>query len=161
MSTKLIVLDTTYILPYFKINIKDLDNFKVVSTKIWSKGIEGYEFYLPDTCLMEALFKLMSEYRKNNEIAILNRYMITIPSIKSSNTVKLFNPLVNAEVSKMVAKIRHAGHIDLMDCLIAASASVLKAILLTEDIELKRILKLIPETKNMIIWSWNDFLKKI
>ncbi|TFG16349.1 MAG: type II toxin-antitoxin system VapC family toxin [Promethearchaeota archaeon] len=161
MSIKSIVLDTTYILPYFSVNIKELENFREVSSKIWSEGIEGYEFYLPDTCLMESFFKLASEYRNKSDISILNRYMITIPSIKSSNTVKIFNPLINAEASKITAKIRHAGHTDLMDCLIAASATVLKAILLTEDIELGRILKQIPETKNTINWSWNEFIKNI
>ena len=46
-----------------------------------------------------------------------------------------------------------------MDCLIAASAAALKGILLTEDIELCKILKLIPETKNVSIWFWSDFIK--
>ena len=48
-----------------------------------------------------------------------------------------------------------------MDCLIAASAVILDAVLLTEDIELKKLLKTIPETNNLIVSSWNEFKKNI
>ena len=48
-----------------------------------------------------------------------------------------------------------------MDCLIAAIAVVLKGILLTQDKELGKIIKKMPETKDLTIWSWNDFLEHI
>ena len=139
-NIKPIILDTTYILPLFGIEIIDLDDFKNISNKIWSKGIDGYNIFLPSTCLMEALYKLTSEYRKSKDIAILNRFPTTIPSIESSKMVQLYNPLLYFDASKIAIKIRHAGHTDLMDCLIAGSAAVLKGILLTEEKALRKIL---------------------
>lgn len=159
MSIKPLIIDTTYILPLFGVKIIELDNFKKISKELFSNGLKGYNIYLPSICLMEALFKLTGEYRKSNDVAILNRYSIALPSIKSSNSIHIFNPLINHEVGKIAIKIRHAGHTDLMDCLIAASAVALRGIFLTEDNELSKILKLIPETKEIVIWSWKDLIK--
>ncbi len=46
-----------------------------------------------------------------------------------------------------------------MDCLIAASATALKGIFLSEDFELRKIMKVIPETRDVPIWSWKDLIK--
>jgi predicted nucleic acid-binding protein len=108
---------------------------------------------------MEAMFKLNEEYRKSNDVNILNRYSIALPSILSSKSIQIFNPLLNPEANRIAINIRHAGHIDLMDCLIAASATALKGIFLSEDIELRKIMKVIPETKDVPIWSWKDLIK--
>ena len=63
---------------------------------------------------------------------------------------------------KVIASIiRHSGHPDFMDCWIAATAAVLNGILLSEDVELKKILKNIPETKNLSVSSWKEFKMKI
>ena len=62
----------------------------------------------------------------------------------------------------MIASIiRHSGHSDFFNCWIAGSAVALDGVFLSEDTELKRILKKIPETKNLIVWSWNEFRKKL
>lgn len=159
MSIKPLIIDTTYILPLFGIKIIELTNFKKISKEIWSNGLKGYILYLPSICLMETMFKLTREYRKSNDINILNRYAIAIPSILSTKSVQIFNPLLNPEANKIAINIRHAGHTDLMDCLIAASATALKGIFLSEDIELSKIMKVIPETKGVPIWSWKDLIK--
>lgn len=108
---------------------------------------------------MEALFKLTGEYRKTKDVDVLNRYAIVIPSILSSSAIQIFNPLLNPEAIRIAINIRYAGHTDFMGCLIAASAASLKGIFLTEDIELSKILKIIPETKNVSSWSWSDLIK--
>jgi predicted nucleic-acid-binding protein len=158
-NIKPLILDTTYILPLFGIKILELTNFKKISKEIWSNGLKGYSLYMPSICLIETMFKLTGEYRKSNDINILNRYAIAIPSIISSKSIRIFNPLQNSEANRIAINIRHAGHTDLMDCLIAASATALKGIFLSEDIELTKIMKLIPETKDVPIWSWKDLIK--
>ncbi|MHA1489884.1 MAG: hypothetical protein ACTSRI_09530 [Promethearchaeota archaeon] len=100
-NIKPIILDTTYILPIFGIEIIDLNDYKNISKKIWSEGIKGYHIFLPSTCLIEVLYKLTSEYRKSKDITILNRFPTTIPSIESSKTVQLYNPLLYFEASKI------------------------------------------------------------
>lgn len=158
-NIKPLIMDTTYILPLFGIKIIELTNFKKFSKELWSNGLKGLNLYLPSTCLMEALFKLNGEYRKSKDVDVLNRYAIAIPSILSSSAIQIFNPLLNPEAIRIAANIKYAGHTDFMDCLIAASAAALKGIFLTEDIELSKILKIIPETKNVSIWSWSDLIK--
>ena len=159
MSIKPLVIDTTYILPLFGIKIVDLTNYKKIFKKLWSNGLKGYSLYLPSTCLTEAMFKLIREYRKSKDVNILNRYVIALPSILSSKSIQLFDPLLNPEASRIAITIRHAGHTDLMDCLIAASAASLKGIFLTEDNELNKVLKGIPENKDFSIWAWKDLIK--
>lgn len=161
MSIKSLVLDTTYILPLFGIKIKDLSNFKQISKQLWSKGLKGYKIYLPTTCLMEAFYKLNGQYRKSNDVKILNRYSVGLPTILSSKVIELFNPLLNPEANRFAISIRHAGHTDLLDCLIASSAAALDGIFLSEDIELSKIMKNIPETKEIPLWSWKDIIKKL
>jgi len=158
MNIKSLIIDTTYILPLFGIKIIELSNFKEISKELWSNGLKGYSIYLPSICLMEVLFKLTGEYRKSNDVSIINRYSIALPSILSSNSIKIFNPLINPEASRIAFNIRHAGHTDLMDCLIAASAVALRGIFLTEDDELSKKLMVMPETKDIIIWSWKDLV---
>ena len=159
MNIKPLIIDTTYILPLFGIKIIELSNFKKISKELWSNGLKGYSIYLPSICLMEVMFKLTRENRKSNDVNILNRYAIALPSILSSKSVKIFNPLLNPEASRIAINIRHAGHTDLMDCLIAASAAALKGIFLTEDNELSKVLKIIPENKDISIWTWEDLIK--
>ncbi len=158
-NIKPLIIDTTYILPLFGIKIIELTNFKKFSKVLWSNGLKGFNLFLPSTCLMEVLFKLNGEYRKNKDVDVLNRYAIAIPSILSSSAIQIFNPLLNPEAIRIAVNIKNAGHTDFMDCLIAASAAALKGIFLTEDIELGNILKIIPETKNVYIWSWSDLIK--
>lgn len=158
MNIKPLVLDTTYILPLFGIKIIELSNYKKISEKLLKNGIEGYKLYLPSICLLEVMFKLNGEYRKSKDVNILNRYSVALPSILTSKSIEILYPLLDPEVNRISIHIRHAGHIDLMDCLIAASATSLKGILLSEDVELSKTLKVIPETKDVPIWSWDDLI---
>ena len=159
MSIKPLIFDTTYILPLFGIKIIELSDYKKISKQLWSNGLKGYNLYLPSICLMEVIFKLNGEYRKSKDVNTLNRYSIALPSILSSKSIQIFNPLLNPEANRISISIRHAGHTDLMDCLIAASATSLKGILLSEDIDLCNILKGLPQTKDVPIWSWKDLIK--
>ncbi len=159
MSIKPLILDTTYILPLFGIKITELSDFKKISGQLWSNGLKGYNLCLPSICLMEVMFKLNGEYRKNEDVSILNRYSTALPSIVSSKSIELFNPLLNPETNRITVNIRHVGHTDLMDCWIAASAASLKGIFLSEDLELRKIMKVLPETKDVPFWSWKDLIK--
>ena len=160
-NTRPLIFDTTYILPLFGIKINELKDFNNVSKTLWSKGLKGHKIYLPTTCLLEVLYKLNGEYRKSNDIIVLNRYSIALPSILSSKVVELFNPLLNPEANRLAIGIKHAGHSDLLDCLIAATAVALKGIFVSEDLELRDIMKKNPETKDTPIWTWQDIIKLI
>ncbi|MBD3341485.1 MAG: PIN domain-containing protein [Candidatus Lokiarchaeota archaeon] len=161
MKVKSLIFDTTYIFPLFGIKITDLTNYEVISDSIWEKGIKGYELIIPSTCLMEVMYKLLSEYKSGGDISILNRYSIAIPSLLSFNPITLFDPLQNPEASRIASVIRHSGHKDMMDCLIAATAIVFKGILISEDSELKDFLQKIPDSLPLTCWSWKELRKKM
>jgi len=156
-----LILDTTYILPLFGIKIKDLAGINEGIKLIWKKGIRDFEVYLPTICLIEVLYKLISEYRKTNDFKILKRYPMAVPTIMTSQNVNLFDPQLNSIASQIAIIIRHSSHNDIMDCLIAASAAALNGILLTEDKDLKNKLQNIPETKLIPIFSWSEIVDKI
>ncbi|MCK4478918.1 MAG: PIN domain-containing protein [Candidatus Lokiarchaeota archaeon] len=152
-----IILDTTYVLPLFGIKIELSLKFEEQIKLLWKNGINEYKVFLPSVCLIETVFKLLNEYRKKNDFKILDRYQLILPTILNS-PIDMFNPELNSKASLIASLIRHSGHMDFMDCWIAGAAVALEGILLTEDKELEKILRTIPETKTVIIWSWNKLI---
>jgi predicted nucleic acid-binding protein len=157
MKNNRIILDTTYILPLFGIKIKDLSKLNEGINLMFGKEKRNFDVFLPSICLIEVLYKLVHEYKKNKDYDILNRYSLVIPTLTSSKNFTLFNPYLNSTATQFALKLRHSGHSDMFDCLIAGTAISVKGILLTEDNVLKNKLKDDPETKFLSIWSWNDF----
>ena len=157
-NTNSIILDTTYVLPLFGIKMNIFESFKEELKQLWKNGIKDYDVYLPSTCLIESVYKLLNEYRKKKDKSILERYQMILPTILNS-PIKIFHSELNTKASLIASIIRHSGHSDFMDCWIAGAAIALNGIFLTEDKELEKILKKIPETKSLIIWSWNTFVK--
>jgi len=152
-----IILDTTYVLPLFGIKIKLSLKFEEQIKILWKNGINEYKVFLPSVCLIETVFKLLNEYRKKNDFNILDRYQLILPTILNS-PIDMFNPELNSKASLIASIIRHSGHMDFMDCWIAGAAVALEGILLTEDKDLEKVLRTIPETKTVIIWSWNKLI---
>ena len=159
-NTKSLILDTTFILPLFGIKIKMDNNFERDLKQVWKNEIKGYNAYLPSICLIETNFKLLNEYKKTNDFSILDRYQKILPTLLNL-PINIFNCELNPKASMIASLIRHSGHHDFMDCWIAATAVALNGVFLSEDIELKNILKKIPETKNLKVTSWDDFKTKI
>lgn len=154
-----IILDTTYVLPLFGIEVILTPNFENEIKQLWESGISQYQLYLPSICLIETIYKLNREFRKIPRIEILKRYPLILPTIINSHHVQIFYPYIHLRASEIAMTIRQAGHPDLMDCWIAASAVVLEGILLTEDDELKQTIKRIPELQNTPIHSWKELFQ--
>ena len=154
-----IILDTTYVLPLFGIKIGLSQKFQEEIKLLWKNGIKEYNIFLPSTCLVETVFKLINEYRKQNNFSILDRYQLILPTVLNS-PINIFSPELNPKASLIASIIRHSGHYDFMDCWITGAAVALDGILLTEDKELVKVLRTIPETKSVIIWSWNELITK-
>ncbi|MBA7646065.1 hypothetical protein ES703_53826 [subsurface metagenome] len=160
MNTKSLILDTTFILPLFGIKIKMDDDFESDLKQVWKNEIKDYVVYLPSICLIETIFKLLNVYKKTNDFSVLDRYQKILPTLLNL-PINIFNCELNSKASMIASIIRHFGHPDFMDCWIAATAVALNGVFLSEDIELKNILKKIPETKDLVVSSWDDFKTKI
>lgn len=136
------------------------DEFESDLKRVWKNEIEGFLVYLPSICLIETMFKLLNVYKKTNDFNVLDRYQKILPTLLNF-PINIFNCELNPKASMIASIIRHSGHPDFMDCWIAATAAALNGIFLSEDIELKNILKKIPETKELSVSSWNEFKTKI
>ncbi|MEX2681653.1 MAG: PIN domain-containing protein [Candidatus Sigynarchaeota archaeon] len=142
-SRRLLVLDTTYALPLFGIDVEELASSKSGENPLeclWSRGMPGFDLVLPTTCLLEILFKLNREYKKQQDASILARYEMGFPTIKESKVVRLLDPLMSPACMAIATKIRLAGHDDLLDCLIASCAISKKGAFLTEDGDFVKLL---------------------
>ena len=159
-NTNSVMLDTTYVIPLFGIKVNLFEDFKEEFRQLWKNGLKRYDVYLPSICLIETMFKLLNEYRKKEDMSILERYQLILPTVLNS-PIKIFNPEIDIKSSSIASIIRSSGHLDYKDCWIAGSAVSINSILLTEDKELINILKSIPETKKLIIWSWSDLVINI
>lgn len=159
-STNSIILDTTYVLPIFGIKVNLFEDFQEEFRQLWKNGLKIYDVYLSSTSLIEIMFKLLNEYRKKEDMSILERYQLILPTVLNS-PIKIFNPEIDIKASSIASIIRSSGHLDYMDCWMAGSAVSINSILLTEDKELVNLLKIIPETRKLIIWSWNDLIINI
>jgi predicted nucleic acid-binding protein len=155
------ILDTTYVLPLFGVTV-DLSPESTQEIKeIWQVKFSQFELYLPSVCLIEVAYKLNAEFRQHGDGKILERLPLVLPTVLDNPCVKLFHPQANILATEMAMKVRVSGHTDLMDCWIAGSAPALDGILLTEESELKRQLKNIPEFFETAIWNWKRFQEEL
>jgi len=156
-----LLLDTTYVLPFFGIEINLDSSFREEIKQLWKKGVKNYNIYLTSASIIESVYKLNREYRNLKDPEILERYPTVLPTIIRSKIVKIIDPFLNPVIAEICMKIRSFGHKDLMDCWIAASAIGLNAIFLTEDEELKNVLKNISEFKMKKIIDWKMLRREL
>ncbi len=156
-----LLLDTTYVLPLFGINIDLNSDFREEIRQLWKKGVKNYKIYLSSASIIESVYKLNREYRNSEDPEALNRYHIVLPTIIRSKIVKIIDPFLNPIIAENSMKIREFGHKDLMDCWIVASAIQINAIFLTEDKELRTLLNKYPELKINKIFDWKIFRREL
>lgn len=134
-----IILDTTYILPLFGIDIDGTSNTRI--EHLWTQGVENANIFISDISLLEVLYKLQSDYRKKKEISILHRYTQVLPTLLDIDFLTIFNTKLYVGAVDYANEIRAHGHNDYLDCLIAGTAMHLNGIFITEDVPLIKLLK--------------------
>ncbi|MHA1520906.1 MAG: PIN domain-containing protein [Promethearchaeota archaeon] len=156
---KKILLDTTFVLPLFGIDVQ-LPNLPLLRS-IWKEEIPGFMFYLSSISLIEVMYKLNREFRLKRDPKILSRYDLILPTILNSNHVELIHSQTNPFVTSKFLKIRNLGHTDLMDCWILGSAVTINSIFLTEDTTLYKVIESHPLLKNTTFWNWKRLCKEL
>lgn len=157
---KRIILDTTYVLPLFGFEVNGDHLTKDMILQLWNEGIIDYEIYLPSICLLEVVYRINAELRKEFSDEIADRYKMVIPTILNSSKITIFASLNDFKVAEFVFKLRKLGHPDLSDCLIASTAYSLNGILISEDQTLKKIIEKEMNPK-LTILSLNQFINSI
>ena len=154
-----VVLDTTYFLPLFGLEVTQLETSKEKWLLLFENGHENLELIVPTVIFQELTQLLIREYKKANNQNISERYSLGISTIIKKDHFSMINPYLNPAMAEIAFKLRYLGHKDLFDCFIASSALNLGAIFVSEDRPLKKKVKEVSEYKNQITLSWNEFLK--
>ncbi|ODS37064.1 hypothetical protein BEH94_11900 [Candidatus Altiarchaeales archaeon WOR_SM1_SCG] len=143
----MILLDTTYILPLYGIDIK-IPGFESGFEEILSSSEKPG---ISSISVLEAKGKLTKFFNTKEG---LKRYKSGFIAITESLRFKIFD-FVDREIDKNSTKIFLYGHRDIFDCIIAATALKHADLLVTEDIPLKKIMnKLFPDFK---VLEWSEF----
>lgn len=155
----LIVLDTTYILPIFNIEI---DVFRKEDLKVLLNS--KIEKLVPPHILIEAKWVLYSLIKRGvirDFNRAVNDFNDGLQIIREKNVFKLAE-YPDPEVDLIESKIfRTIGLRDYFDRIILATAKVYDAVLLTEDNELLKLSVVkYPELLPVNIMNWGEFKKE-
>ena len=152
------LLDTTYILPFFGIDVR-LERIRENLERLLRSEPA---LLATTTCsLIEGKWKAIRTYQQTENEAYLRYANDALVGLSHGTRFKIIIPWSNGDINSLSDELLVCGHPDYMDCWIAGSAVALNSILLTEDSELEKILKIIPDTKTLVVWSWDEFISKI
>lgn len=151
---KRFVLDSSYILPLFGVDI-DIKGFRESFRGInFSKA----EFYVSTCSFIEIkwiIYHLIKNAPEKKDM-LFQDYQEGLIYVTKSKQLELVT-FYNIEVDVISNKVRDIGLTDYFDTIIYATAKVIKACLITEDQELKRISEMEP-IKNEVI-NWKTFIE--
>jgi predicted nucleic acid-binding protein len=154
-----LVLDTTYILPSFGVDVNVSPTFEDEMATLLETGIPDCEIYLPAICIIEACYKVIKEYKQYSNARVLERYTLALPTFLGSSSITIVHPHLDAVASDIAMILRHSGHEDMMDCWIVGCAVSLHATLVTEDDALVEKLSNVPATRNLVCQTWAELQK--
>ncbi len=160
MSMDKILLDTTYLLPIFGINV-NLKNFE----KHFPKLLTTSDILYTSVSIVEAKWVILRLTKKthepNEKKNILNAYRIGLRILFGDGRLTQTN-LTNPDIEKIADRLLIDLNIsDYFDRIIYATAVHYNVDLLTEDQELLNIAKnkQLPTPKKAITWS--DMIRKL
>jgi len=131
-----VLLDSTYLLPAFGIEVKGISERDFILLKqMQSKGLVNY--LSTDIVFIEILGKVHKEAKKKG-LPITN-FNFAIKSLKESNFIKWIQ--IPMKAVTIALKIRDLGHKDMIDNLLYATAISNAYVFLTMDHTLRKFLK--------------------
>ena len=160
---KKLLLDTTFVLPLFGVEIDigygiPKDSFKQNLKQLWKEGKENYRIFISSISLMEVMYKMNAEFRKSGDINILKRYELVLPFILSSKHVNIINSHLDLRTLPHFRRIRSLGHKDLMDCWIFGSTVAYGCVFLSEEKTLKKIVAKDERLSGIPFLNWKQFI---
>jgi len=144
---KAIVLDTSYLLPFFGIEVKDIDPVDVRRVIEFSKRL-GIEIVYPRIMVLELLAKLFGEAEKRSLQALPSVAKEKLTSLLLSGEV-ILEDLVPDHID-IVERLRLRGFRDLFDCIAYAVAKVKRGIFMTMDRAFRQFLLSIGEEVELL-----------
>lgn len=152
------LFDTTYILPYFGIDIK-ITNIIEDLTRIQNNNADQIKI---STCsLIEAKWKAIRLYNQENNLEYLKRANNVILSFGMNKYFEVIDPWFHPEISFKADELLIAGHKDYMDCLIFATAKIYKNIIVTEDKQILKVIRSLENWSELKVINWKEFTTNI
>ncbi len=153
-----LLLDTTYLLPLFGIDVKLL-RFEELLPRL----LERFHALYNPVSLVEAKWLILRLIRRGEERVegLLEAYRMGLKALQFDERLKM-TTLTDPEIEEIADRLlMEAGLRDYFDRLIYASAIVNDAILLTEDEELREIasMKRHPHPKG--IMNWKEIMERV
>ena len=150
-----ILIDTTYLLPLFGIEIEkfSLQNMQYLLE------VDAEVIYNPIS-LIEIKWVILKLTKKNKKTLKQMRetYNETLEYLTTTDEIKQ-TPLITPEISQLEDKLNDHGIKDCFDRIITATAKIYADIFLTEDKKLVQQVKTIKEFEDLTITSWQQFKK--
>ncbi len=144
---KAIVLDTPYLLPFFGIEVKDIDPVDVRRVIELSNRL-GIEIVYPRIMVLELLAKLFREAEKRSLQALPSVANERLTSLLLSGEV-ILEDLVPDHID-IVERLRLRGFRDLFDCIAYAVAKVKRGIFMSMDRAFRQFLLSIGEEVELL-----------
>jgi len=131
-----VLLDSTYLLPSFGIEVEGLSEEHIQALReAWSKGL--VRFHCLSVVWIEVIGKVCREARKSG-VEISDVVDTAISSLLDSGVYNWISP--TSDATKLAFKLRLAGHKDIIDNLLYATSITRSMIFLTMDKALKDFL---------------------
>jgi len=152
------LLDSTYIMPFFGINVK-ISNLNSDLTKILTE--KGGKIYITTCSLIEAKWKSIRNFSRSGNISYLKRANKVLESFQHNKYIKILDPWFIKDASKWADQLLIEGHLDYMDCWIAGTAKAKNLTFVSEDESLINLIKKLDDWKSLICVNWSKFIENI
>ncbi len=139
-----VVVDTTFILPFFGIDVEGINSEEVVRLKN-----KGFKLLYPKLLLVELIAKISKEAHRKGLKELPEAAKEALESLMAETDVELVDPKPEHLIE--AAKLRLLGHRDFFDNILYATAYIEKALLLTADKDLTSFIKEKGLKKDIII----------
>ena len=157
MKADKILLDTTYLLPFFEI---ETDRFSKKDLELLLES--DIELFYNPVSLIEIKWVLIriTKRDKRKLKRLREIYSESIDYLLYNEEIKP-TILLNGRISQLEDILYDAGIKDYFDRIITATAKVFTGKLLTEDEDLAKILKSIKEFMDLEVLNWQQLIKNI
>ena len=163
MNEKALILDTTYILPLYRIEVKKktLNKLKDQFQELLQRTSFDNPILISSYSILEAKWKVLHEYKKGANNEILENAVKAQTALVHDRRIKIINWIDDVEIDTEAINLWVAGHNDLADCYIAATAKQKEAVLITEDKDLRTFLTETCGWKKEYILSWKTLQNEL
>jgi PIN domain nuclease of toxin-antitoxin system len=152
------LLDTTYILPFFGIDVAIL-GLRESMTRILAS--RQHDIGITSLSIIEAKWLSIQQFKKKNDKTYLGRANMAIESLQGGRYMKVTDPWFVKNAARYADRLLELGHKDYFDCWIAGTARAEGRTLVSEDEPLAKLIVEEAHWDDFKMVPWKDFNQEI